>query len=120
MLEPIPGAAIGLIAVTLVTVLSEWGFYSPAELAKPGFMWTAIAATCVTSSMFLTALAPNLLALELIRKTANVELSWMQWFLAFAPAGVVLLLAVPLLAYVLYPPQVKEGSEVPAWAAKEL
>jgi len=83
-------------------------------------MWTAIATTCVTSSMFLTALAPNLLALELIRKTVNVELSWMQWFLAFVPVGVVLLLAVPLLAYVLYPPEVKQGKEVPAWAASEL
>ena len=48
-------------------------------------MWTAIAATCVTSSMFLTALAPNLLAVEMIRKTTNVELGWMEWFLAFAP-----------------------------------
>jgi L-tartrate/succinate antiporter len=37
MLEPLPGAAIGLIAVTLVAVLSEWVLYSPAELAKPGF-----------------------------------------------------------------------------------
>src|SRR4030095_11655144 len=83
-------------------------------------MWTAIATTCVTSSMFLTALAPHLLAAGLIRKTANVELSWMQWFLAFAPVGVVLLLAVPLLAYVLYPPEVKQGNEVPAWAASEL
>jgi L-tartrate/succinate antiporter len=27
---------------------------------------------------------------------------------------------VPLLTYVLYPPQVKSGEEVPAWAAKEL
>ena len=229
MLEPIPGAAIGLIAVTLVTVLCEWVFYSPEQLAKPGFnpanaslnwalsgfgnstvwlifgafmfalgyektglgrrialllvramgrrtltlgyavmaadaviapftpsntarsggtifpvirnlpplydskpndpsarrigsyiMWTAIATTCVTSSMFLTALAPNLLAAELIRKTVNVDLSWTQWFMAFAPAGVVLLLAVPLLAYLLYPPEVKQGSEVPAWAAQEL
>src|SRR5262245_7415454 len=37
MLEPIPGAAIGLIAVTLVTVFSRWVFYSPDALAKPGF-----------------------------------------------------------------------------------
>jgi L-tartrate/succinate antiporter len=83
-------------------------------------MWTAIAATCVTSSMFLTALAPNLLALELVKKTADVDLSWMQWFVAFAPVGIALLLAVPLLAYVLYPPQVRTGDEVPAWAAEEL
>jgi L-tartrate/succinate antiporter len=229
MLEPIPGAAIGLIAVTLVSVFCEWVFYSPEQLAKPGFnaanaslswalsgfsnstvwlifgafmfalgyektglgrrialllvramgrstlnlgyavmvadavlapftpsntarsggtifpvirnlpplydsrpndpsarrigsyiMWTAIATTCVTSSMFLTALAPNLLAAELIRKTVHVDLSWMKWFMAAAPAGVVMLLAVPLLTYVLYPPEVKQGSEVPAWAAQEL
>ncbi|WP_329955788.1 anion permease [Cupriavidus necator] len=229
MLEPIPGAAIGLIAVTLVTVFCEWVFYSPEQLAKPGFnpanaalawalsgfanstvwlifgafmfalgyektglgrrialllvramgrrtltlgyavmmadallapftpsntarsggtifpvirnlpplydskpndpsarrigsyiMWTAIASTCVTSSMFLTALAPNLLAAEIIRKTVQVDLSWMQWFMAFAPVGILLLLAVPLLAYLPYPPEVKQGSEVPAWAAQEL
>ena len=29
-------------------------------------------------------------------------------------------MAVPLLTYLLYPPEVKEGSEVPAWAATEL
>jgi len=37
-------------------------------------MWTAIAATCVTSSMFITALAPNLLAIELINKTRRSRL----------------------------------------------
>ena len=83
-------------------------------------MWTAIAATCVTSSMFLTALAPNLLALELAQKTAKVDISWMQWFIAFAPVGILLLVAVPLIAYFVYPPEVKQGDEVPSWAANEL
>ena len=50
-------------------------------------MWVAIAATCVTSSMFLTALAPNLLALELVKKTAKIDITWTQWFMAFAPVG---------------------------------
>ena len=50
-------------------------------------MWTAIAATCVTSSMFITALAPNLLAIELINKTAKVTFTWTEWFMAFAPVG---------------------------------
>jgi L-tartrate/succinate antiporter len=83
-------------------------------------MWVAIAATCVTSSMFLTALAPNLLALELVKKTAAVEISWAQWFLAFAPVGVGLLVLVPLLTYWIYPPGVKSGEEVPRWAGAEL
>jgi L-tartrate/succinate antiporter len=229
MFEPLPGGAIGLIGVALVTVLSEYVFFSPDQLAKTGFsaaraslswalsgfsnstvwlifgafmfalgyektglgrrialllvkamgrktltlgyavtiadlllapftpsntarsggtiypvirnlpalyeskpndpsmrrmgsylMWVALAATCVTSSMFLTALAPNLLAVELVKKTAQIEFSWTQWFVAFAPVGIVLLALVPLLVYWIYPPEVKEGAEVPAWAAKEL
>ena len=83
-------------------------------------MWTAIAATCVTSSMFLTGLAPNLLAIELASKTAKVSLTWTQWFMAFAPIGVVLLVLIPLVTYWVYPPQVKAGEEVPKWAAEEL
>jgi L-tartrate/succinate antiporter len=229
MFEPLPGGAIGVIGVTLVTVLSQFVLFSPADLAKPGFkatnaslswalsgfsnstvwlifgafmfamgyektglgrrialllvramgrktltlgyavtiadlllapftpsntarsggtiypvirnlpalyeskpndpsmrrmgsylMWVAVAATCVTSSMFLTALAPNLLAVELVRKVAKVEFTWAEWFMAFAPVGILLLVLVPLLVYWIYPPQVKEGAEVPAWAAKEL
>ena len=229
MFEPLPGGAIGLIGVAVVTVLSPWVFFSPEQLAKPGFndaraslswalsgfsnttvwlifgafmfalgyektglgrrialmlvkamgrktltlgyavtiadvllapftpsntarsggtiypvirnlpplyqsmpndpsrrrmgsylMWVAISATCVTSSLFLTALAPNLLAVELVRKTAQIELAWGEWFIAAAPMCILLLALVPLLAYWLYPPEVKAGTEVPAWAAKEL
>jgi L-tartrate/succinate antiporter len=83
-------------------------------------MWVAIAGTCVTSSMFMTGLAPNVLAIEVVRKTVNVELEWMTWFIAFIPAGLILLAAVPFLAYKLYPPEVKEGPEVSQWAAGEL
>jgi L-tartrate/succinate antiporter len=83
-------------------------------------MWVGIAATSVTSSMFLTAMAPNLIALEMVKKNTKLEISWTDWFIAFAPVGIVLLLAVPLLAYWLYPPQIKSGDKVPAWAAQEL
>jgi L-tartrate/succinate antiporter len=229
MFEPLPGGAIGLIAVTLVARLSEYVLFSPEQLAKPGFnalnaslswalsgfsnstvwlifgafmfalgyektglgqrialmlvkamgrktltlgyavviadtilapftpsstarsggtiypviknlpplydskpndpsmrrvgsyiMWVAIATTCVTSSMFLTGLAPNLLAVELVRKTAQIEIAWFDWFKYFAPVGILLLVTLPLLAYWIYPPEVKEGTEVQVWAAKEL
>ncbi len=83
-------------------------------------MWVAIAATCVTSSMFLTALAPNLLAVELVNKTAKVSFTWAEWFKAFAPVGILLLVLIPLVTYWIYPPQVKQGDEVPAWAGAEL
>ncbi len=229
ILEPLPGGAIGLIGVTVVVLLSEYVFYSPEQLAKPGFnpdnaslawglsgfsnttvwlifaafmfalgydktglgkrvalllvkamgsktltlgyavlvadlalapftpsntarsggtiypvisnlpplydsrpndpsarrigsyiMWVAIAATCVTSSLFMTALAPNVLAIGIVKKTVNVEFEWINWFFAFLPAGLLLLALVPLLAYWLYPPEVKAGEEIPKWAAGEL
>lgn len=83
-------------------------------------MWMAISATSITSTMFLTGLAPNPLAVELVRKTSQVDISWLQWFKAMAPFGLVMLLTLPLIGYVLYPPEVKGGPEVPAWAANEL
>jgi L-tartrate/succinate antiporter len=83
-------------------------------------MWTALASTCVTSSMFLTALAPNLLAVEIVNKTAHVNIPWIQWFLAFLPVGLILLATTPALAYLLYPPEIKKSPEVPEWARQEL
>jgi len=83
-------------------------------------MWVAIASTCVTSSLFMTALAPNVLAVELVRKTVKVDLHWLHWLFSALPMGLLLLAAVPLLAYWLARPSVTSGSEVPAWAAAEL
>jgi L-tartrate/succinate antiporter len=83
-------------------------------------MWIGFATSCVTSSLFLTALAPNLLAIDFARNAGNVEITWTRWFLAFAPAGVPLLLALPLLAYVLFPPSVRQSHEPTEWARLEL
>jgi L-tartrate/succinate antiporter len=93
----------------------------PSSRRIGGFlMWTAIASTCVTSSMFLTALAPNILAVELVRKTVHIDLTWGSWFLAFLPVGLILLAITPALSYFLYPPELKTCPEVPDWARKEL
>ena len=83
-------------------------------------MWTAIATTCVTSSMFVTSLAPNLLALSIVQKTAKVTISWTEWCIGFLPVGLILFLAVPYLAYKIYPPTQKVSEDVPRWAAAEL
>ena len=82
--------------------------------------WVAIAATCVTSSMFLTALAPNLLAVSLVQKNAGIVIEWGQWFGTLAIIMIPLFLAVPLLTYIFYPPTQKTSPEAPAWATEEL
>jgi L-tartrate/succinate antiporter len=83
-------------------------------------MWTTFAAGCVTSSLFMTAAAPNLLAVELAQKIAGVEISWTDWFVAAAPFALPLLVVLPLLAYIFYAPTVKSGSHVTEWANSEL
>ena len=83
-------------------------------------MWTAFATTCVTSSMFITSLAPNLLALELVNKTAKISISWTEWFVGFLPVGVILFSVLPYLIYKIYPPEIKSSEEVQAWASQEL
>ncbi|HEY7088440.1 MAG TPA: anion permease [Tepidisphaeraceae bacterium] len=83
-------------------------------------MWVAFASTCVTSSMFITALAPNLLAIDFVRKATGIDITWTNWFISFLPIGAPLLIALPWLVYKLYPPQVRSSDEVPRWAAQEL
>jgi L-tartrate/succinate antiporter len=82
--------------------------------------WTAFATTSVTSCMFLTALAPNLFAAELAGKIAGVEIGWATWMFGALPLGILLFLATPVITYVVYPPAIKRGPEVVAWAAAEL
>ncbi|HKZ73202.1 MAG TPA: DASS family sodium-coupled anion symporter [Steroidobacteraceae bacterium] len=95
--------------------------HDPSARRVGGYiMWTTFAATCVTSSLFMTGLAPNLLARELAGKIAGVHISWQSWFFGAAPFAVPLLLALPLLVYAIYPPQVRHGSQVPVWAARQL
>ncbi|BCS88040.1 anion permease [Pseudodesulfovibrio sediminis] len=83
-------------------------------------VWVGIASTCVTSSMFLTALAPNLLAVDLIQKSSNISISWGHWASIMIPAMLPLFVLTPWLAYVIYPPTQKTSPEAPHWAAEEL
>lgn len=83
-------------------------------------MWVAIAATSVTSSMFMTGLATNVLAIELVRSTTGLTLGWTEWFLTFLPLGGPLLLLVPLLAWWTYPPELRAAPAVVPWAQAEL
>jgi citrate:succinate antiporter/L-tartrate/succinate antiporter len=83
-------------------------------------MWTAFAATAVTSSMFVTALAPNAAALAIVKQGTGLDVTWTQWLFGFWPIGVLLVALVPLLAYVVYPPEIRTSREVPAWAAEEI
>lgn len=83
-------------------------------------MWAALAATCVTSSMFITSLAPTAAALAIVKTATKLDINWLQYAQGFLPVGIVLLVLVPLLVYLIYPPEIKTSKEIPQWAGGEL
>jgi len=83
-------------------------------------MWMMVISTSLSSSMFITGAAPNVLGVEFVSKIAGVHIGWMQWFLAFLPVGLILLIVAPWLSYVLYKPGVTKSNEVAIWAVGAL
>jgi len=73
----------------------------------------------VTSGLFLTGLAGNMVALGLA-KTQGITVSWLQWFAAASVPGIISLLVIPFVLYKVYPPEVKATPNAHAWATKRL
>jgi len=121
---PSPTARSGGIIYPIVSDLAQVYESKPndpsARRVGSYLMWVAIATTCVTSSLFLTAASFNLLAVGLVEKLTQTDVHWMDWFRTSATAIIPLLLVIPLLSYWLYPPEVKHSTEVSKWAALKL
>lgn len=83
-------------------------------------MWMGITADCITSSIFLTAMAPNLLLVGIVKSASGVDISWGNWFLGLLPLSITLVCIVPWLIYMIYPPEIKKSPEISNWAAQEL
>ncbi len=71
---------------------------------------TAYQVNCITSAMFLTAMAANPLAQKLAGDL-KVNITWGGWALAALVPGVVALLVVPLVIYWLHRPEITETPE---------
>ena len=74
----------------------------------------------IVCAVFMTAMAGNPLIVELANKTAGIEISWSMWFLAALAPGVVAMIFMPLLLYLVYPPELKKTPEVKKLAADEI
>jgi len=68
---------------------------------------TAYQVNCITSAMFLTAMAANPLAQKLAGDL-KVNITWVGWAVAAVVPGLVALLLVPFLIYRLHRPEITE------------
>ncbi len=73
----------------------------------------------LTSAMFLTATAGNPLIVS-IAAGQGVDISWGTWAIACIVPGIVSLIVLPLLLYVIYPPEMKNTPEAPSFARQKL
>src|SRR5699024_1748656 len=83
-------------------------------------IFTEFQGNLITAAMFLTAMAGNPLAQNLAESTANVHITWMNWFLAALVPGLISLIIVPFIIYKIYPLSIKKTPNAKNWAHKEL
>ncbi|GFZ26863.1 2-oxoglutarate translocator [Lactobacillus corticis] len=76
-------------------------------------------ANTITSSLFMTASAPNVAAVGLAEAN-GVHISWFGWLAAAIVPGLIALLVVPFIIYKMYPPEIKETPNARNWAQGQL
>jgi divalent anion:Na+ symporter, DASS family len=76
----------------------------------------------ITSAMFLTATAPNPLVVDFVAKAThqNLHLSWTTWALCMLLPGLLCLLLMPLVIYLLSPPELKATPNAIEYARSEM
>ena len=102
--------AAGIVYPINLSIAEAVGSY-PGETAKKAgayLLQNGYFATKVTSFLFATAMAPNLLALDFITKLTGVSLNWGQWALAMFVPGFIMLMCIPFIGYMYERPSVKE------------
>lgn len=76
----------------------------------------------ITSGMFITATAPNPLVVDLVNKAtgSEIQLSWTTWAVAMFIPGMICILLMPLVIYLIYPPEVKQTPDAKQFAQENL
>lgn len=120
---PSNGARAGGIVYPLIQSLANTFDSYPNDVSRKKMgaylTFTEFQVNVITSSMFMTACAPNLIAVALA-KQAGVNLTWMGWLEASIVPALICILVVPYFVYKMYPPQVKETPNAKEWANTQL
>ncbi|KAL3695141.1 hypothetical protein R1sor_008792 [Riccia sorocarpa] len=83
-------------------------------------MLTCFQTSVISSAMFLTAMAANPLSVNLAAGAIGQTISWTDWAVAAFVPGIISLLLVPLILYVIYPPEIKSSPDAPRLARENL
>ncbi len=122
-LSPSSGARGGAIMYPIIRGISAaLGSEPGATSRRVGAYLIQCVYQCeaILCAMFITAMAGNVLIVDLAKKTIGVEITWISWFVAASVPGVVCLLIYPWLVYKMYPPELKDSPEAKILATQKL
>ncbi|RYF01105.1 MAG: DASS family sodium-coupled anion symporter [Comamonadaceae bacterium] len=115
----------GIVHPIMKSIANAFG--SDPEHKTEGRVGTYLAlvnyhANPITSAMFITATAPNPLVVDYIARATNqsFHLSWGTWALCMLLPGLLCLAVMPLVIYVLSPPEVTATPNAVDFARSEL
>ena len=123
MIIPSTGARSGGIIFPVAKSLAEAYDSKPGATAgRLGAFLMPLLYQCdvIICAMFLTGQASNVLIAKFAQEVTGIELSYSQWALAAVVPGVLSLVAVPMLMYRIFPPEVKHTPAAAELAALEL
>lgn len=111
----------GIIYPVLTSVAKAFGSEPQLHPRKLGsfLIMTAFHGSVVTSAMFLTSMAGNPLAAQIVA-SEDIQLTWGSWALAAVLPGAISLLLIPLILYKFYPPEVKKTPDAKIYARQKL
>ncbi len=123
MVIPSNGARSGGIVFPIAKSLAEAYESKPGPTAgRLGAFLMPLLYQCdvIICAMFLTGQASNVLIARFAKEVTGIELTYSQWAIAAILPGLLSLLAVPLLLYRVFPPEIKHTPGAAELAATEL
>jgi len=120
---PSTGARAGGIVFPVAKSLAEAYDSRPGETAgRLGAFLMPVVYQCdvIICAMFLTGQASNPLISKFAQQVTGIELTYLRWAVAAIVPGLISLLAVPLLLYRIFPPEVKHTPAAAQLASDEL
>lgn len=120
---PSNSARCGGIVFPIARSLADAYDSRPGDTARrlgSFLMVTIYQSDVVACAMFLTGQASNVIIAKFAREVAAVDLSYARWLLGAAVPGIIALIAVPLIVYRLYPPDVRHTPDAARIAREEL
>src|SRR5689334_19418688 len=122
-LVPSNGARAGGVVFPVARSLAEAYDSSPGPTRRrlgAYLMTTLYQCDVIACAMFLTGQASNVLIAKFAKDAAGVDLTYPRWFVAGVVPGVIALIAVPLVLYRVFPPDVRRTPGAARFASEEL